>query len=142
MKLKQWKDIFHVIANAKSIVQVAIRIRNGITEPVNVNVKVIVRAKNIIFGILAHVFVRMASIKSIADTSVVNYDEIITVLDIVSTKVTNTIATYVRSTASINRHCKKVKDCYILRTVLLVIILLLIVIIICYHYAKQKFINH
>ena len=65
-------------------------------------------------------------------------DEITTVMDIVSTKMTNTIETNVASTASINCHSKKVRDCYILHTVLLVIILLLIIIIICYHYAKQK----
>ena len=62
-------------------------------------------------------------------------DEIITNMDIVSTKKTNTIETNVTSTASINCHSKKVRDCYILHTVLLVIILLLIVTIICYHLA-------
>ena len=54
---------------------------------------------------------------------------------------TNTLATNVASTASINCHSKNVKDCYILRTVLLVIILLLILIIICFYYAKRKGIN-
>ena len=65
-------------------------------------------------------------------------DEIIIVMDTLSTKRTNTIAANVTSTASINWHSKKVRDCYILHTVLLVIILLLIVTIICYHFAKQK----
>ena len=60
-------------------------------------------------------------------------DEIITAMDILSTKMTNTIATNVTSTASINYHWKKGKDCYILHTVLLVIMLLLITIIICYY---------
>ena len=32
----------------------------------------------------------------------------------------------------------KVRDCYILHTVLLAIILILIITITCYHYAKQK----
>ena len=85
-------------------------------------------------------------LKSIADNSVTKCDEIIIVMDIVSTKKTNTITTKktntiaanVTSTASINFHSKKVRDCYILHTVLLVIILLLIIAIICYHYAKQK----
>ena len=54
-------------------------------------------------------------------------DEIITVVDIVSTKKTNTIAIKVMSTVSINCHSKKVRDCYILHTILLVIILLLII---------------
>ena len=59
---------------------------------------------------------------SIADTSVTECDVIVTVMDIVSTK--KTIATNVTSTASINCHCIKVRDCYILLTVLVVIILL------------------
>ena len=68
----------------------------------------------------------------------VECDKIITVIDIVSTNMTNTIATNVTSTASINCHSKKVRVCYILHTVLLVIILLSIIIIICYYYVKQK----
>ena len=56
----------------------------------------------------------------------------------IATKKTNTIATNVTSTASINCHSKKVRNRYILHTVLLVIILLLIVTIMCYLYAKQK----
>ena len=59
------------------------------------------------------------------------------VMDTVSTKKTNTIATNV----SINCHTKKVRyrtDCCILHTVLSAIILPLIIITICYHYAKQR----
>ena len=52
----------------------------------------------------------------------IEYDEIITVLDIASTKMTNTIAANVTSTASINCHSKKGRDCYILSTVVLVVI--------------------
>ena len=63
-----------------------------------------------------------------------NYDEIVIVMNNLST---NTIATSVTSTASINWDNKKVRDCYILLTVL-AIILLLIITIISYHYAKQK----
>ena len=59
-------------------------------------------------------------------------------MDIESTKTTNTMATNIASAASINCHCKKVRDCYILHTVLLVIVLLLIVTIICYHYANKR----
>ena len=59
-------------------------------------------------------------------------DEIISVLDIVSIKKTN-----ITSTSSINYHSIKVRDCYILHTVLLLeIILLLMIITFCYHYAK------
>ena len=76
--------------------------------------------------------------KIIADTTVTECDEIIIVMDNVSTKKTNTIATNVTSTTSINWRSKKVRDCYILHRVLLAIILILITTIICYHYAKQK----
>ena len=57
-------------------------------------------------------------------------DEIIIVMDIVSTKKANTVAINVSSSATINCFSKKVS--------LLLIIVLLIIIIICYHYAKQK----
>ena len=70
-------------------------------------------------------------LKSIADTSMIEYDKIMTVLDIVSTKMTNTIATNVTNTASTNCHSKKIGDCYIFHTVLLVIILIVIITITC-----------
>ena len=84
--------------------------------------------------------------QNIADISVTECDEIIIAMDIISTKKTNTIvikktnamATSVTSTASISCHSKKIRDCYVLHTVLLAIMLLLIIIIICYYYAKQK----
>ena len=60
-------------------------------------------------------------------------------MEIVSTKMTNTIARNVMSTAIINCHSRKSKR--FLHTVLLVITLLLIMIIICNYYAKQKGIN-
>ena len=69
-------------------------------------------------------------LKSIADTSVTMCDEIISVMNIVSTKMT-TLATNI----SINFHTEKVKckiDCYLSNSVLLVIILLLIITIIVY----------
>ena len=69
-------------------------------------------------------------LRSIGYTSVIKCDEIKSVMDAVSTKMTNTIATNITSTASKNCHSKKVRDCYILHTVLLVIILLLIITII------------
>ena len=71
-------------------------------------------------------------LKSITDTSVIECDEIISVMDIVSTKKTHTIATNV----STNCHTKTLRykiDCYILHTVLLAITLLLIITIICYY---------
>ena len=72
-------------------------------------------------------------LKSIADNSVTECDEIIIARDIVATKKKNT-----SSTALINYHSRKVRDCYIFHAVLLVIILLLKNIIICCYYAKQK----
>ena len=105
---------------------------------VNVNIKVIVSAKKIIVGILACICENSKYLKSVADTSVIACDEIIDVMDIVSTKMTNYIAA---STASINSDIKNVRykiDCYILHTVVLVIILLLIDTIICYYYAKHR----
>ena len=62
MKLEQHKNIFHVVVNANSVVQHVIQIKNGIIKQVNVNVKIIVSAENIIVEILAYVFVRMVSI--------------------------------------------------------------------------------
>ena len=73
--------------------------------------------------------------KSIPDTSVTDYDEIITVMDIVSTKLTNAIATNFTSTASTYCHSEEVRDCYVLNKVLLVIILILMIVIVCYFYV-------
>ena len=67
-------------------------------------------------------------------TSMTECNEIMSVMDIVSTKKTN-----IMSTVSINCHNIKIRDCYILHTVLLAIILLLIAIIFCYHYSKKRY---
>ena len=77
-------------------------------------------------------------LRSIADNSVIACDEFIHVMDILLTKIANTIG---RRTVSMNSDGKKVKykiDWFILHTVLSVIILLLIITIICYHYAKHR----
>ena len=83
-------------------------------------------------------------LKSISDTSEIECDEIISAVDIVSIKKTNTIATNVTKNCHSRKKMYKF-DCYILHTVLLGIMLLLIITIICYHYAKhiskQKGIN-
>ena len=76
-------------------------------------------------------------LKSNTDSSVIACDEIISVMDIASSKITESISRNIMSTASINYHSKKVRDCYILHTVLLVVILLLIITISCYQYAKH-----
>ena len=57
------------------------------------------------------IFEKSKYLKSIADTSVIECDEIATVMDNVSTKMTNTIAANVMSTISINFHSKKVRAC-------------------------------
>ena len=51
-----------MIVNASSIVQHVIEIKNGITKHVNVIAKIIISAKQIKAGILAHALVRTASI--------------------------------------------------------------------------------
>ena len=65
-------------------------------------------------------------------------DEILVAMNNLPTEKTNTIATNVLSTASINCHSKKVRDCYILHKVLSVTIIRLIITVICYHYVKQE----
>ena len=62
MKLRQWQNIIHVIVNANSIVQNVIQIKNGIKKHGDKNVKIIISAKKVIVGLLAHVFVRIANI--------------------------------------------------------------------------------
>ena len=52
----------HVIANANSVVQHVIQIKNVLIKHVNMSKKTIERIKKIIIRILVHVFVRMESI--------------------------------------------------------------------------------
>ena len=124
-----------MIANANSIVQLAFQIKNGIMKHVHVSVKVIVHARKIIVGILAHVFLKIVSIEKIL--LMIQKLCVMNVMDIVSTEKTNTIATNV-STNSDGKKVRYKMDCYILHTVLLVITLSMIITIICYHYAKLK----
>ena len=124
-----------MIANANSIVQLAFQIKNGIMKHVHVSVKVIVHARKIIVGILAHVFLKIVSIEKIL--LMIQKSCVMNVMDIVSTEMTNTIATNV-STNSDGKKVRYKMDCYILHTVLLVIMLSLIITIICYHHSKLK----
>ena len=62
MKLKQWQNIFHMLLNTNSIVQHVIQIKNKVMKHASVNVKIIISAKKVIAGILAHVFLRIAII--------------------------------------------------------------------------------
>ena len=80
-------------------------------------------------------------LKSIADTSVIMCDEVISVIDIVSTKMTK----YYSKNVSINPDCRKVRykfDCYILHAVLLATILLLMITLVWYHYAMHKLLTY
>ena len=72
--------------------------------------KIIVLAKKVTVIILAHVFMRIVTY--LKSTSVTECNEIIIVMNIVST--TMTIATNVTSMASIDCHNIKVRDCHIL----------------------------
>ena len=102
--------MFHVIVNAISIGQHVIQIKNGIIKHVKVNVEIIESVKKVIAVILAHVFKGNSKyFKNIADTAVITCDEIISVMDTVSTKMTNSIATNGTSFSSINSHSKKSK---------------------------------
>ena len=73
-------------------------------------------------------------LERIVDTSRIRCDEIKSAMDIASVKIKNTTATNVTR----NCHSKKLRNWYILHTVLLVIILLLMITIICYRYAKYR----
>ena len=136
-----------MIVNANSVVQHVSEIKNRIIQHVNMNVKIIVSAKKIISWNPSTCICKNDNyLESTANTSLIECDEIISVVDIVSTKITNTIATNV----SIHSDSKKVRyeiDCYVLRTLfitilysylIITIILLLIITIVCYHYAKHR----
>ena len=62
MKLKQRQNTLHGIVNGNSIVQLVIEVENGMIKHVTLSIKIIVHAKNIIVGILAHVFLMVPSI--------------------------------------------------------------------------------
>ena len=80
-------NIFRVIANANLILQHVIQINNGIIKHVNVNVKTIISAKkDYSWNPSTCVCENSKYLKSIADTSVIECDEIISALYVVSTK--------------------------------------------------------
>ena len=78
-------------------------------------------------------------LKGFADTSVTEFGEIVIVMNNLSTKNQNTITANVTSTASINCHSKKLRDCYILHIVLLITIKLFIAISICCYQINKMF---
>ena len=110
-----------MIINGNSIVQYVIQIKNGIMKHVNVNVKSIRFAKkkrDYSWNPSTCICENSKYLKSIVDTSVTECDKIVIVMDNVSTKKTNTIATKKISaiatnftkTASISCHSKRVRD--------------------------------
>ena len=77
-----------MIVKINSIVQHVIQIKNGIIKHVNMNVKIMVSAKkDYIWNPSTYICENSKYLKSIANTSVITCDEIISVMDIVSTKV-------------------------------------------------------
>ena len=111
MKLKQWQNIFHVTVNVNSIVQHEIQIKNENNGTCQCDCKnSCTRTKNYDQNPSSRVCENDKYLKSIVDTSIITSDEIISVMDIVSTKWTNTIPTNVLT----NCHNKKVRyeiDC-------------------------------
>ena len=113
-----------MIINGNSIVQYVIQIKNGIMKHVNVNVKSIRFAKkkkrDYSWNPSTCICENSKYLKSIVDTLVTECDKIVIVMDNVSTKKTNTIATKKISaiatnftkTASISCHSKRVRDFY------------------------------
>ena len=120
-----------MIVDENSIVQYVIQIKYGIIKHVNVNVENYGTCKKD-YNYNPSTCICENS-RYLNSSSVTECDEIKSVIDIVSTKETN-----VMSTPLINYHNIRIRDCFILHTVLLPIILLLIIIIFCYHYEKLK----
>ena len=131
MKLEQWRNIFNVIVNTNSIVQYVIQNQKLNNKTCQCECKNYRTCKKDYSLKLSTCICENS--QYLQNTSVTECDEIVSVTDIVLSKKTN-----ITSIASINCHSIKVRDCYILHTVLLVIMLLLIIIIFCYHYLKQK----
>ena len=78
-----------MIVNANSIVQQVIQIKNGIMKGVSVNVKNYRTCKeDYSWDPNTYIYENNRHLKSIADTSVITCDEIRSVMDIASTKLT------------------------------------------------------
>ena len=140
MKLNQWQNILYVIVNANCTTWNSNKIWHNKTCQS--------KCKNYLkcnFQLLedynwnpsTYICEKSKYFKSIANTSVTNCDEVIVVMENLSTKKAN-----VMSTAPTNCPSRKVRNFQILHTVLLVIILLLIITIFRYHYGKQNELMH
>ena len=98
------------LANANLKIRLRIQIKNAIKKHVNVSVKFITRVKKDYNQNPSTCICENGKyLKSVVDDSKTLCDEVIYVMDIVSTKMTDTIATNVASTVSINCHSKKVR---------------------------------
>ena len=77
-----------MIVNANSILQHVIQIKNGIMKHTNASLKIILRAKkDFSWNLSTYVCENSKYLKSIVDDSKITYNEIIYVMDIVSTNV-------------------------------------------------------
>ena len=110
MKLKQWRNIFHMIVNTDSKVQRAIRVKNRIIKHVMWMSKLSWMQKRS-WSLSTCICENNKYLKSVANNSVTECDEVIIVMNNISTKRTNTMTTNVRSTAPMNCQYKKVRDC-------------------------------
>ena len=106
-----------MIANANSIAQHVIQIKNRIAKHANVIVKLIVYSWNPFTCICENG--KHLNLKSIVDTSVIVFDETINATDdsvsknvtnAIPTNMTNTISTNVTSAVPINSDDKKVRN--------------------------------
>ena len=125
-----------MIVNAISLVAHVIQTTSGILKHASLNVKIL---EDYSQNTWTRICENSKNLKSVGDNSEAGCDEIIILMDIISPKKTNIIATkntYITSTTLTN-YSKKVRDCSICHTVLLVMILVLIIFI-CYYYVKQK----
>ena len=96
------------------------QIKTGIIKYANVNAKIIANTKKVIDGNPSTCICENS--RYLKRYCWYFRDEIVIAMDIISTKKQNTIATNVTSNASINFYSKNVRDCYILRKVLLVLL--------------------
>ena len=62
MNQRYWSNLFCIILIANLIIKHVIKIKNGIMINVNMSVKTIECAKNIVAGVPAHVFVKIIGI--------------------------------------------------------------------------------
>ena len=90
MKLKQWRNIFLVIANASSLVEHVIHLKNGLIKHANVK-NYLKCEKDHSWNPSACIYENSKFLKRFTDTSVVACDGIISVMEVVSKKKANTI---------------------------------------------------